>query len=169
MKTVQILLAATICTSLTMMAAQIPFGEQQHKAKFGRYTPAFEAQLKMAPATSAAVEAPECCKNKAISGATAVRGNSVMTEERSRAKYGRYTPAREQADKVLNAEIATHELKCQTLNHCPQPARTANENEPNPGNVRIIAKYFQIVTEQPRQETVVETAHAEPCRHSCCQ
>lgn len=44
MRTILVLIAVTLCTSITAAAAGVPLREEQYRAKYGRYTPAFEAR-----------------------------------------------------------------------------------------------------------------------------
>jgi len=67
-----------------MVAAGAPLREEQYRAKYGRYTPAYEARLKETPAASII---PDCCRSLQARHEKANGGsNAILAEERSRVK-----------------------------------------------------------------------------------
>src|SRR5215212_898374 len=114
-----VLFTATMFASLTMTAALAPSREEQYRAKYGRYTPAYEATVDAKPSKNAV---PDCSGpfEASVNGGS----NEVVAE------------ARVQAARV---ELARHSRVCRVLDHCPLPLKTlpaASSHE-----ARSIAKY----------------------------
>ncbi|MFN0104673.1 MAG: hypothetical protein ACKV2U_21615 [Bryobacteraceae bacterium] len=110
MKTTMVLFVATMFASMTMATAGVPLAEEQYRAKYGRYTPAYEARLKSAPAAKTPIgtenAVPDCCRSLQARDQRANGvGNAILTEERNRVKYGRYSPAKEAQVKAALVEL----------------------------------------------------------------
>lgn len=121
MKTTLVLFAVTMFTSMTITAADVPLREEQYRAKYGRYTPAFEAQRRANPATATdEIATPDCCRTL-----RAAQSQNAIAEEFKRAKYGRKSPAGEAQALASKEEVAAHAFTCRTLHHCPLPPVTA--------------------------------------------
>ncbi|MBM3739464.1 MAG: hypothetical protein FJW39_27155 [Acidobacteria bacterium] len=97
-------------------------------------------------------------------------------EERHRAKFGRNTPAFENAEKSAQARIAAHVAKCAGLGRCPQVAveTSAPPASPPASDVALnTANRLRMklgITHPPtasREEAPAPSAHAA-CQEACC-
>ena len=170
MKTTMVLFIATMFASLKM-AAGVPYQEQYHRAKYGRYTPAYEARLnaEAAAKTPIAMESaiPDCCRSlhRANGG-----GNPFLTEERNRVKYGRYSPAKEARAQAARVELAAHGRACRVLDNCPPPTDTLPAVAAvTDGDARQLAKYGRVFSAKKAPVAVSEAPQSKPCEHACCQ
>ena len=171
MKTTLVLFTVAI----SMLAADGPSREEQYRAKYGRYTPAYEARLQSERAATAPIELknsiPDCCRTlqageKRANGG----GNAILAEERNRVKYGRYSPAKEAAVKTEAAKIAIHGQKCRVLGQCPlpteaPPAVAVVSND----DARLRAKFGRVFGVKEPRPAVSRTMPMESCEHACCQ
>ncbi len=166
MKPTMILFVATMLASLTM-AAGVPFQEQQYRAKYGRYTPAYEAKLKSEQAVIAPIQiendVPDCCR-------TLNAGKVDLAEERNRVKYGRYSPAKEVEVQAAQLALLKHVRACRVLDRCPVPTATLPTVATlSNRNAQSIAKYGRVFPAKKATVAVVAARHTEPCEHACCQ
>lgn len=166
MKSTLILLVVTMLASFTMSAG-VPFQEQQYRAKYGRYSPAYEAKLKTEQATMAPIQienaVPDCCR-------ILQAGKVDFAEERNRVKYGRYSPAKEAEVQAAQLALLKHAQACRALESCPlptatQPTVTTLSNR----DARSIAKYGRVFPAMKATVAVVTAKHIEACEHACCQ
>jgi hypothetical protein len=166
MKRTMIQIAVTMITSL-IISADVPFQEQQYRAKYGRYTPAYEAKLKSEPTAKSFLQieevAPDCCRNLHTA-------QIDLAEERNRAKYGRYSPRKEAQVRAAQVELAGHVRACRVLERCPLPAATL----PAPaalsiGEAQSLAKYGRVFAAQKATVAVVAARHTKRCEHACCK
>lgn len=160
------ILIATMITSLTM-AAGVPFQEQQYRAKYGRYTPAYEAKLMTEPTAKSPLqleeEAADCCRNLHTAQVD-------LAEERNRVKYGRYSPRKEAQVRAVQVELAGHVRACRVLDRCPVPtARPLAVAALSTRDAQSLAKYGRVFPAQKATVAVVAAGHTEPCEHACCK
>ena len=165
MKLTMILIAAMI-TSLTM-AAGVPFQEQQYRAKYGRYSPAYEAKLMTEPTAKSPLQieevGPDCCRN--------LHSAQVdLAEERNRVKYGRYSPRKEAQVRAMQVDLAGHVRACRVLDRCPLPTATLPAVAAlSIRDAQSLAKYGRVFPAQRSTVAAVAARHTEPCEHACCQ
>jgi len=172
MKTNLMVILVTMVSSMTTVAADAPLREQQYRAKYGRFTPAYEAQLKAVPANEPSEPStPECCHSLRPAPQHKVESRSaIIAEERNRVKYGRFSPAKEAQVRAAADDLANHALACRKLNQCPISADTSSAaGSLTSSDARSLMKYGKIFGKSPKAILVSASRSTEPCEHPCCQ
>lgn len=158
MRTTSVLFVVTAFASMTISASGVPVQEEQYRAKYGRYSPAFHAQPSEKP-----VATPACCGT--LPAVHPLRQASLL-EEKYRAKTGRYSPAGEWDAKAAHAQLAKNGENCRVQQQCPIKASVS----PAAGTAALqIAKYGRSFPVRPQSDLQVASTHSEPCEHACCQ
>lgn len=158
MRTTMIPIVGMIFTAMTMMAADGPSQEERYRAKYGRYTPAYEARMAAKPSAPIVAEAiPACCRSLHAS-----QLRPTLAEEGNRVKYGRYSPAGEALARVAMADTETHGRACLGLDQCAKAAITSDE-------ARSLAKSGRAFGRKVAPIAFAAARHFDPCEHACCQ
>ena len=186
MKTPKVFLTGVVFAIAAFAASNDQLAEERYRMKYGRYTPAEEARLKVVAAERKdAVEyvGQACCRHMPHDNALVAREPSA-NEAWFRAKFGRNTPAYEGGKKVVEAQVAAHVVKCAELGRCPliavskaadttTVARNLTETE-----ARLRMKYGRTFGAEERRKAtpaateerpLLATAEHSPCTEACCK
>lgn len=164
MKRTAIFLAGATLTVAALGAQINSEAEERYRAKYGRYTQAFEARQKVPT-----LQAAGCCRNINASFKNQLRES--FAEAVFRGKYGRSATAAAAREERAGEANAQHVHMCVELGKCTlmeaQVVNPAPQREVAGTGESYRAKYGRALG--PSGKEVQLAAAKVPCEHACCR
>jgi hypothetical protein len=159
------LVAGAILTLAPFSARANSETEERYRAKYGRYTEAYEAREKAAHK----VDAPACCRN--MNALFKNEPRESFTEALFRSKYGRSTPRVEAREKLVAEANAKNVRRCVELGKCT--LMKADTSTPKAARAHSWSDdFYRSKYGRPlaaRREEIDLAAGNVTCEHDCCK
>ena len=153
---------------MTISAADAPVREEQYRAKYGRFAPAYESQLKAVPAVELTDPSTlVCCSSLRPAPHHKIEStNAIRDEERNRVRYDRYLSAKEAQVKAAKDDLAIYALACRKLNQCPLAVdKHSPVGQLSSNDARSLTKYGRTFENSQSAISNSESRSPEPCEH----